>query len=347
MIRRVLSLTLPLFLFALLGACAPSAGGTASERSAREPTQAQIGKSFGTANGMPMGFDEFDEVAARRGAIAKGMSDEERKTIVDGLVDEKLLYLKALEEGVDLGPKIQRMVVNTFLKDQVYAEVRETNPTEDDLVAYYEAHKEDFVVPEKRQVKRILFKTREGEDKGALKARADEVRGELEGAGINDWDGLAVKHSDGPYSARGGDLGYLGDGPRPGVDPAVIAKAFEASGTGVTDVFETAEGYNIVNVVAVRPRVERTFRQIKGAVARKAKAERYKKVYEDYVASLRKDAQLDINWDAVDAHEVKGGRRLKPPKPSPRSPGPAGSEGSAPSLPAKPERHSDHRGDSK
>jgi hypothetical protein len=331
-------------LFALLALLAACSGTTSSaiapSAAERQPGEALVGKSFGTSNGMNMGFREFDEVAARRGAMAKNLTEEQRKDIVDGLIDEKLLYLKAVEHGVDLDPKIQRMVVNTFLKDHVYKKVRETSPTQDELMGYFEAHKEDFVVPEKRQVKRILIKPRDGEDETTVAARAQQVRSALSGDGLADWNGLAAKHSGGPYKDRGGDLGYVGNTERPGVDPAVITKAFEQSGVGVTDVFETKEGLNILYVTAVRPRVDRTFSQIKGAVARKAKGERYKAAFENYVTELRSGAKQDINWDAVNDHAVRGSRRLKPPKPVRRE-APV-----APSLSAKPEAprsHSDRK----
>jgi hypothetical protein len=319
--------------------CTPQEGSSsAAAAGERQPGEDNIGKTFGTANGLEMGFKEFDEVAARKGAASGGLTEEQRKEIVDGLIDEKLLYLKAVEQGADLNPKIQRMVVNTYLKDHVYKEVRNTNPTQDELMAYYEEHKEDFVVPEKRQVKRILIKPRDGEDAAAAEARANQVRAALEGDGLSDWNGLAAKHSDGPYAARGGDLGYLGNTERPGVDPAVVTRAFAEEGVGVSDVFRTIEGFNILNIAGVRPRVDRTFNQIKGAVARKAKAERYKSAYEDYVRGLRATASQEINWDAVNDHSVRGTRRLKPPKPVKRE------DALAPSMRATPESAGDHSG---
>ncbi|MEE2828467.1 MAG: peptidylprolyl isomerase [Myxococcota bacterium] len=332
-----------LFLLALaLMACSTQASPPSAPADlGLSPSEDLVGKHFGSVNGMPMGFTEFDQVAARRGAVGGNLDSETRQEITDGLVDEKLLYLKAREEGVDLDPKIQRMVVNTFLKNHVYVEVRETNPTEEELMAYYEEHKEDFVVPEKRQVKRILVKARDGEDAGAVAARVAQVRAELDGPGLKDWDALTARHSDGPYASRGGDLGYVGIAGRPGVDPAVIAKAFSLDGAGLSDVFETREGLNIVHVSGIRKRVERSFRQIRGAVSRKAKAERYKGAYESYVASLRLGADIQVNQSAVDAHEVAGGRRLRPIKPKKGSlPGSSGNE--APTLPADPKEAAGH-----
>lgn len=337
-LMRFFSYSLAVLLVACgsMGCSSPKSGASAASGGERQPGEGNIGKTFGTANGLEMGFKEFDEVAARKGAASGGLSEEQRKDIVDGLIDEKLLYLKAVAQGADLNPKIQRMVVNTYLKDYVYKEVRNTNPTQDELMAYYEEHKEDFVVPEKRQVKRILVKPREGEDAAAAEARANQVRAALDGDGVGDWNGLAAKHSDGPYAARGGDLGYLGNTERPGVDPAVVARAFAEEGVGVTDVFRTIEGFNILNIAGVRPRVDRTFTQIKGAVARKAKAERYKSAYEDYVRGLRATSSHEVNWDAVNDHAVSGSRRLKPPKPVERK------KPLAPSMRATPESAGDH-----
>ena len=99
-LKSILSLVL---IFVLSG-CSGSGGvGTSvGDTSPREPSEELIGKALGVTNGMPIGFDEFDEVAARRGAMAKSLDEETRKDIVNGLIDEKLLYLEAVRKGADL-----------------------------------------------------------------------------------------------------------------------------------------------------------------------------------------------------------------------------------------------------
>ena len=337
-----------LMMAALLAACGVSSSGAdghaGATDSVRQPTEDLIGKSFGTTQGMNMGFREFDEVAARRGAMAKALDEDTRRDIVDGLIDEKLLYLEAVRQGADLDPKIQRMVVNTYLKDSVYESVREQAVTPEEMRAFYDENIDEFASAEKRKIHRILVKPRDGEDQAAARARADVVRASLEGEGVSAWGALAAKHSDGPYKSRNGDLGFLTKGKRPGVDPAVIEKAFALPGAGLSDVFETVEGFTIIHVPQIRPRREPPFDQVKGSVARKVKAERYKASYEAEVKRLRANSSHEVNWQAVADHVVEGARPLR--RPTGRKRAPAPDAGMAPSMSAKPEAaghdHSKH-----
>ena len=279
------------------------------------PSESQIGKVLGTADGMAIGFVEFDREAARKGAIKKSLTEEERKEIVEELVVEKLIYLRAIEQGVHLDPRIQKMVVQTFLKDEVFKDVRNSKITEEELIAYYDEHKDEFTVPERRHLKHMLVKPRkaDGEDRAGARARAEMIHGDLQGAGLKDWNALSARHSDGSHANRaGGDYGLIRNGPRPGLDPKVIEATFAMAAPGLGEVFETVDGFNLIYILEIKPKVERTYSQISGSVSRRANAERYKAAHQEFVGPLREAAKVDIQWDAVNAHEIKGGKPLRP-----------------------------------
>lgn len=293
----------------------PDAGATSSSSSAREwppmPSVDQIGEPLGTVDGMPIGTLEFDTMAAR--SLGRdGMLDDETRTEITGrLVDEKLLYMEALRQGIDKDPKIQRMMVNTLLKQEVYSQVRTSEITEEELKAYFEAHKDEFVVPEKVQIKRILIKPADGENAGQTMARALEVR-EAAAANPSDFKQLAQRHSKGPYARRGGDVGFVTPDGKPGVDPAVVKAAFELpEGQKISGVFETNDGLNIIYVPNRRARVERTFQQMRGSVLRKVKADKYKQLYDSYVGGLRGTASIELDDERIAAHQVSSGRPLR------------------------------------
>jgi parvulin-like peptidyl-prolyl isomerase len=286
-----------------------SSSATAPPAGVRVPGKQMIGTTLATVSGHPIGSKEFDPQAVRRAGPAGDIPMEVRMEVLDDLVDEKLLYIEALRRDLDLDPKIQKMMVNTLLKEEVYSSVRTSDIGEDELRAYFEQHKSEFVVPAKKQLKRILIKPRGEETPELAQARAAEVRAEVV-AHPGDFKALAQQHSQGPFARRGGDMGWVTEEGKPGVDPAVVAKGFTLDRGDVSEVFETRDGWNIVQVADDRAAVERTFEQMRGSVLRKVKSERYRTLYESYVAGLRAKAKVDVDRAALERHTIDAVRPL-------------------------------------
>lgn len=305
---RMLTATLALAL-SLTVACgdteAPSTSGAADGAAA----QADIGEVLAEVNGLKIGSKEFEEAAARKQpASGDTLSAEEKKEVLDRLIEEKLLYQKALKLGLDKDPKVQKVMVNTLLRQEVYSAIRNSDFTDEELQAYYNEHKDDFVVPEKAQIKRILVKITDERPEADAKTEIDGIHAKLS-ADIKQFKELAAKHSEDPYRRRGGDVGFVPRSGKPGLDQAVVDKAFELDVDSLSAPFKTSEGFNLIYVANKRDRVERTFQQMKGSVLRKVKNERLKEMYEKYVSDLRGTAQIRIDEDQLALIEIKSSRR--------------------------------------
>ncbi len=244
---------------------------------------------------------EFEAAAARKTpASGDTLSRDEKREVLDRLVDEKVLFTVALREGLDKDPKVQKVMINELLRSQVYSTVRNGDFTDEALQAYYDTHRSEFVVPEKVQIKRILIKvTDERPDKAARK-EADRVRA-LVAAAPDSFPTVAAEVSEDPYRRRGGDVGFVGRDGKPGMDQAVVDRAFVLETGVVSEVFRTEEGYNIVMAAARREMVERTFQQMKGSVLRKVKNDRMKELYDAFVAKHRAAATVKVHDRALDA----------------------------------------------
>ena len=305
---RPLHLSL-LMILALGSGCAPASSPSkvvSGDPAALEqrPNAEQLGEVLGTVNGQAIGSSEFDQMAVRQVGRDGSLGEQQRLDILVRLVDEKLLYQEALRRGIDRDPKLQKMMVNTLLKEAVYNSVHTGAITDDDLRRYFDEHKEDFVVAEKVQVKRILIKPDEAEDDAAAKARAEAVRGEvLEHR--DDFKNIAQRYSSGPFARRGGDMGFINRQGKPGVPEAVVSAAFELDKGQISEVFKGEQGWNIVYVPNRRERVERTFEQMRGSVQRKVKSERYRKLFDDFVGGLKEGAQIELERDLVLSRSVE------------------------------------------
>jgi parvulin-like peptidyl-prolyl isomerase len=273
-----------------------------------------IGEVIATVNGMDIGSKAFEKAAART-APAEGdtLSDAERHEVLDRLVADKVLYIEALRLGLDQDPKVQKVMVNTLLRQEVYAQVRNSDFSEDMLQAYYDDHPEEFVVPEKVQIKRILVRINDERSDADALAEAQRLRGLVAMNPKDDFKEVASKHSEDPYRRRGGDVGFVSSEGKPGLDEAIVTKAFEMSVGEVSEPFVTDDGYNIVYVANKRERVERTFQQMKGSVLRKVKNEKLKDLYQGYVDELKQGADIKVNEDQLAAIDIKHAAKAAPP----------------------------------
>jgi len=301
----------------MLAATACDNGGTSqTEGKADSTTEAQkadIGDVLATVNGLQVGENDYKAAAARKvPSNGKTLSVEEKTEVLDRLVDEKLLYLAALDQGLDQDPKVQKVMVNTLLREAVYAKVKNSDFTDEDLQKYFDEHKDEFVVPEKVQIKRILVKVSDERPDDAAKTEAERILGELQGD-VGQFKELASKHSEDPYKRRGGDVGFVPKDGKPGLDSAIVEKAFTLGVGDLSDVFKTDEGYNIVLTANKRDKVERTFQQMKGSVLRKIKNEKLKSLYDSYVADLRTGAKVAKEDAKLAAIEVEPARAPKHP----------------------------------
>jgi peptidyl-prolyl cis-trans isomerase C len=306
------SLQSVLFSLCLLGSVAcdgGAGGGAAKDAAAGQGAAVDAGETLATVNGVTVGSKEFEQAAARKApASGDALSAEEKKEVLDGLVEEKLLYAEALRKGLDRDPKVQKVMVNTLLREDVYSTVKNGDFTDEMLQAYYEEHKSEFVVPEKVQIKRILIKVTDARPDEAAKAEAVRIQGEVKKA-PDSFKDLAAKFSEDPYKRRGGDVGFVSKEGKPGLDPAIVDKAFALDTGAISDVFKTTDGYNVVQVAARRESVERTFQQMKGSVLRKVKNDKMKELYDGYVAKLKTGADIKIDETKLAAVEIKNNRR--------------------------------------
>src|SRR5262245_29385123 len=97
----------------LLGApaCDGAKDGGVGKDAAPLTNQADVGETLATVNGVTVGSKEFEQAAARKApASGDSLSAEEKKGVLDDLVEEKLLYAEALRKGLDKDAKVQKVM---------------------------------------------------------------------------------------------------------------------------------------------------------------------------------------------------------------------------------------------
>ena len=280
------------------------------------PPVKDVGEEIANVNGVSIGEKDFQRAAARKiPANGKSLSPEERAEIINQLIDEELLYQKSFEQKLFRDAKVKKVMMNALLREQVYSKVKGTDISEDELRSYYDSHKEDFVIPEKVQIQRILIKIKADQDEATAQAKAQRIYDRLSG-NADKFKSVAEELSEGPYARRGGDVGFVSSKGKPGLVQEVVDKAFAMKKGELSKPFVTKDGVNIIYVKERREEQVRSFKTAQGTVMRKMKNEKISETYKSYTESLRTGADVNIETEKVNAIEVKSS-----PKPTLRGPG--------------------------
>ncbi len=170
-------------------------------------------------------------------------------------------------------------------------------PTDEEVVEFYEENKERFDAPEMVQARHILIATEESdtqEQRDAKKAKAEEIRKKLvDGA---DFAELAAADSDCPSKSRGGDLGMFGRGQ--------MVKPFEEAAFGqkvdeIGQVVETQFGYHIVQVLKHDEAHSMALDEVKERLTKGMHAQKRQLAAQEYVTALKEKAQIDYKDPAL------------------------------------------------
>lgn len=300
----------------LIGLCLLSCLLGCGEQGASKPKAAAVAATpdsliqvpedqvLATVGDVPVTIAEFEAAAARRVPDdGQAFSPAERAEILEELISEKMLFLEAKRLGIDRDPRVQQMMVTTLLRRTVYSQVRNSEFSDEELQAYFDAHPGEFDVPEKRQVKRIFVRAGTERSEEEAMARAEEARQKIL-ADPGQFKDLAAEYSEDPYRRRGGDLGFLGAEGKPGVPAEIVAKAFEMEKGAVSPPFLAADGANVLYLVNVREPIRRTFQAMRGSVLRKVRNDKMSELLDGYVAQVKDSHAVTRNGERLAGIEI-------------------------------------------
>ena len=185
----------------------------------------------------------------------------------------EIAFRKELEKGA----KVNKLV------EQACAGV--PDPTEDEVAAFFEAHKAEFVVPPQVLCQHILVK---GSDDAAL----DKIKAIRERivSGKSDFAAEAKEHSDCPSGAEGGSLGWFGRGM---MVPEFDKVAFEMKKGEVSGVVSTQFGYHIIYKADEKGGGEQTLVDVHDQIKDLLRHEARGRAMDSFVAELKANAKIE------------------------------------------------------
>jgi peptidyl-prolyl cis-trans isomerase D len=224
-----------------------------------------------------------------------------------------------------------KLAVVSFMADKFRSQVAAADP---EIAAHFDAHKNDFKIPEKRKVRfllidldalrakivvpeadvkraydenieqystpeqirasHILLKT-EGKDDAAVKARIEDILKQAKGGA--DFGELAKKYSEDESNAKtGGDLDYFGHGK---MVPEFDAVAFTLQPGQISDVVKTQFGYHIIKLTDKKPGTTRPFAELRQQLMDQLAYERAQSQAANLSATLEKQISKPADLDRV------------------------------------------------
>jgi peptidyl-prolyl cis-trans isomerase D len=164
--------------------------------------------------------------------------------------------------------------------------------TPQDVQRYYEDNAQQFSSPEQVRASHILLKT-EGKNEADVKKLADDLAAKAR-AGA-DFAALAKQYSeDESNNTTGGDLDFFGRGQ---MVPEFDTVAFGLSPGQVSDPFKTSFGYHVVKLAEKRAASSRPLDEVRGQIEDQIKWERAQeeaqRTADDLATQLKTPADLD------------------------------------------------------
>jgi parvulin-like peptidyl-prolyl isomerase len=173
-------------------------------------------------------------------------AEERGITVTDADIDKRIEQVKRQSFGGNDKEWTKALEAQGWTEDEVREEIRAqvlseklvaavtgaTEVTDEEIAAYYEANKSQFTVPETREVRHILVKT---------KAEADKLYDQIQGGA--DFAALAKQHSEDPGSKDNGGKLTIAQGQ---TVEAFDKSAFLLSAGVVSRPVKTEYGYHLI-----------------------------------------------------------------------------------------------------
>jgi|GEM_PF-165763 len=232
----------------------------------------------------PTDIDDRTEIEFERILKQNNLTEEQAAQILQRQGRTLESFKRELRQAVELHLQTER------LRDLVVGPIE---PTEQELSAYLEEHREDYDTPEEVHARHILIRVPEGASEAEIaqaKKQIEDIKKELENGA--DFAELAKKYSQDPGSApNGGDLGFFRRGQ--------MVKEFEDAAFSlepgqISDPVRTQFGFHLIKVEEKKPAQHPELAQIRERVLKDYIAAERDRRFEKFYAELKAHAKIFI-----------------------------------------------------
>jgi len=221
--------------------------------------------------------------------------DKVRKNLVDdfkkqqNIASDEDLERQLKEQKMsrkDLEEQLLRLAVP---QEMINYEVRRKISVSDaEIKQYYDQHAKDWETPPTVTFNEIVL-FYEDANRPEVDSRAAGVVREARGG--TEFADLVQRYSESPSKENGGFLGPLGAGD---LHPAIAGKAFALAAGDISDPIDTGRSLHIIRLVAKTDRVVKTNDEVKDAITKAVRDQKFRPRYEHYIRKIWKESQIEV-----------------------------------------------------
>jgi PPIC-type PPIASE domain len=227
-------------------------------------------------------YSEFEEYLARTADDSDGvLGSDVLSQLFDQFLDEKILVRmaadrKLLPDGSG-GPREATVAMDVLLGDAL----EKQEPTDEEVVAWYEAHRQDFVRPERVRLRQILT-----EDRASAESTLQQI------AAGADFAELARRLSRDPSAATGG---YQGELSRENLPPAFADVIFSLKPGEVSKVVPAEYGFHVFQVLEHFPAGAVPLEEARDEIRERLRQERADRLLAELVSDGRGEYNVVVH----------------------------------------------------
>ena len=274
--------------------CAPEELNQRLESAGKDLLRDLIDQSLMAQRGKDMGLSVDTEVIRRLDAIRQ----ENKIPSMEALEQE---VTKSGQDFEDFKSRIRdQLLTQEVIRREVGSRIIISH---EEIVKYYEEHKQEFVRPD-MVVLREIFVSTEGKPAAeipALRTKADGLRERVIKNG-DDFGELAKRFSDSPTAQQGGELGAF---ERSRLDSRIADQVFALNRGQMTAVIETGTGFEILQVRERYEAGQQPLEKVENEVSSKIYDQRVGPAMRSYLTDLRADSYLQIKPGYADSATVQ------------------------------------------
>jgi peptidyl-prolyl cis-trans isomerase C len=310
-------------------------------------SQTELDTPLATIDGLTITVGDLEERINRQSPYvrARYTSLEQKKEFLDNLIRFEVMAKEAFRRGLDKDAEVVRtmkqVMIQKLVAQELDAKLTPDAITDEELRAYYDANKGEYVKPEEVRASAIVLGNR---------AQAERVRAEAgseAGKTNKGFRDLVAKYStDEDTKLRGGDLRYFTSDDKELPQPVVKAAFALAQIGDVSEVVDGGDGkFYVLKQTNRRKGSVRSFDDARPSMRNAIFRDKRTAAQKAFIEGLKARSKIEIDEASLAKVRIEpssSGGGSEPPPPGPRpspGPGPAPEPGQpAPPAEAAPER---------
>jgi peptidyl-prolyl cis-trans isomerase SurA len=181
----------------------------------------------------------------------------------------------------------------------------------DEVKQYYEAHLQEFTLPERVVLSEISLSTegKSPEEFAAVRSKAEGLRTSVLNG--DDFNQVARLYSQGSTAKEGGGLGTFKRGE---LSPQLEAAVFQMSKGQISDVIQTRTGFEVLKVEDHLPAGLQPMDKVEPDIRKTIEAQKMQPRIRDYLAELREQSYITVKPGYSDSALLSGASVASPDK---------------------------------